>query len=53
MTISGFEKRLKIAINNKLDDHSLFDMYQMIIDFGCVVKHNVVDMFLRFEDKYA
>ena len=53
MTISGFEKRLKIAIYNNLNEHRLFDMYQIIIDFDCVVKYNVIDMFLRFKDKYA
>ena len=45
MTNSGFGKRLKIAIYNTLNDHRLFNMYQMILDFGCVIKYNVVDYF--------
>ena len=33
MTNSGFEKKLKIAIYNTLNDHRLFNMYHRIIDF--------------------
>ena len=51
MTISGFEKRLKIAIYNNSNDNRLFDMFPMIIDVGRVVKYNLVYMFLRFKDK--
>ena len=28
-------------------------MYQIIIYSGFMIKYNVVDMFLRFKDKYA
>ena len=45
MTNSGFEKKLKIAIFNTLNGHRLFNMYQMIIDFGCMIKYNVVHYF--------
>ena len=53
MKNSCFEKRLKIAIYDTLNDHWLFNMHQMIIDFGFMIKYNVLDMILRFKDKYA
>ena len=53
MTYRGFEKRLNKVIYDTLNGHRLFDMYQMIIDFGCMVLYYVIDMFLKFKDKYA
>ena len=37
MTNRGFEKRLNKVIYDILNGHRLFDMYQMIINFGCMV----------------
>ena len=53
MTNSCFEKRLKIEIYDTLNDHRLFNKYHMIIDFGFMIKYDVLDMILRFKDKYA
>ena len=51
MTNCGFEKRLNIGIYDAINDHRLFDMYQMISDFGCMLNHDVSNMFLRFKEK--
>ena len=51
MTNGGFEKRLNIGIYDAINNHRLFDMYQMISDFGCILKHVVLNIFLRFKEK--
>ena len=51
MTNRGFEKRLKIVIYDNINDNRLLNIYQMKIDFGCVVKYNTVDMFWGFMGK--
>ena len=53
MTNSVFEKRLNKVIYSALNGHRLINMYQIKIDFGCMVKYYAVDMFLRFKDKHA
>ena len=40
------EKRIKMVIYDTLNDDRIFDMYQIIFDFGCIVKYDVVDMSL-------
>ena len=37
MTNRGFEKRPNKVIYDNLNGHRLFNMFQMIIDFGCMV----------------
>ena len=53
MTKSNFEKRLNKVIYDYLNAHRVFIIYQIIIDFGYMRKYYVVDMFLRFKDKYT
>ena len=53
MTNGGFEKRMKKGIYDTLNGHRLFNMCQKINDFGCMLELDVLDMFLRFKEKYA
>ena len=53
MKNNSFEKRLKTEIYDTFYDDRLLHMYQIIIYSGFMIKYNVVDMFLRFKDKYA
>ena len=53
MTYSGLEKKLNKAICNMLNGHRQFDMYKMVTDFSHMLKYDVINMFLRYKDKYA
>ena len=53
MTNGGFEKRLNIGIYDTMNSHRLFDMYQIINDFGCMLEYDVLNKFLRFKEKYT
>ena len=53
LTNGGFEKKLNIRIYDAMNGHRLFDMYQMINDFGCMLEYDVLNMFLRFKEKYT
>ena len=53
MTNGGFEKRMKKGIYDSLNVHRLFNMCQRINDFGCMLELDVLNMFLRFKEKYA
>ena len=33
--------------------HSQFNMCKMVTDFGHMLKYDVINMFLRYKDKYA
>ena len=53
MTKGGFEIRLNILIYATMNGHRLFDMYQIINDFCYMLEYDVLNMFLRFQDKFA
>ena len=53
MTYSAFEKKLNKVIYDMLNGHRQFNMYKMITDFGHMLEYDVLDMFLRYKDKYA
>ena len=53
MTYSGFEKRLNKVIYNMLNGHRLFKMHKMTTDFGNMLECDVLNMFSRYEGKYA
>ena len=53
MTYSGFEKKLNIVIYDILNGHGQFDMYEMVTDFGHMLEYDLLDMILRYKDKYA
>ena len=53
MTYSSFEEMVNKVICELLNVHRLLNVYQMIIDFGCKVKYDVLSMCLRLKDKYA
>ena len=53
MANGGFDKRLNIGIYDNMNGHRSFDMDQMINDFGSMVEYDVLNMFFRFEEKYA
>ena len=53
MTNGGFEKRMKKGIYDILNGHRLFNMCQRIDDLVCMVELYVLNMFLRFKEKYA
>ena len=53
MTYSGFEKKLNKVIYIMLNGHRQFNMYKMITDFGYLLEYDVLDMFLKYKDKYA
>ena len=53
MTNGGFEIRLNILIYDTMNGHRLFDMYQIINDFCCMLEYDVLNMFLRFQEIYA
>ena len=53
LTNGGFEKRMKKGIYDTLNGHRLFNMCQMINNFVCMLEYDVLNMFLRFKDKYA
>ena len=36
-----------------LNGHRQFDMYKMITDIGHMIEYNLLDMILRYKDKYA
>ena len=38
---------------NMLKGHRQFNMYEIVTDFGHMLKYDVINMFLRYEDKYA
>ena len=53
MTNGGFEIRLNILIYDTMNGHRLYKMYQIINDFCYMLEHDVLNMFLRFKEKYA
>ena len=53
MTNGGFEIRLNILIYDTMNGHRLFNMYQIINDFCYMLEQDVLNMFLRFKEKYA
>ena len=53
MTDRGFEKKINKAICTTLNGHRQFNMYNMITDFGHMLEYDVINMFLRYKDKYA
>ena len=53
MTNGGFEIRVNILIYDTMNGYRLFDMYQIINDFCYMLECDVLNMFLRFKEKYA
>ena len=53
MTYSGFEKKPNKVIYDMLNGHTQFNMYKMITDFGHILEYDVLDLFLRYKEKYA
>ena len=53
MTYSGFERKLNKSICNMLNGHRQFNMYNMITDFGHMLEYDVINIFLRYKDKYV
>ena len=53
MTYSGFEKKLNKVIFNTLNSHRHFIMDKIITNFGNMLEYDVLNMFLRYTDKYA
>ena len=53
MTYSGFEKKLNKVMCNMLKGHRQFNMYEIVTDFGHMLKYDVINMFMRYKDKYA
>ena len=50
---SGFEKKLNKVIYDTLNGHKQFDIYKMITDFGHMLEYYLLDMILRYKDKYT
>ena len=46
MPTGSFEKRLNKVIYDTLIGHRPFNMYKIVINFGCMVSYHVFDMFL-------
>ena len=53
MTYSGFEKKLSKVIYNTLNGQRHFNMDIIITNFGHMLEYDLLDMFLRYKDKYA
>ena len=53
MTNGGFEIRLNILIYDTLNGHRLFDTYQIINNFCYMLEYDVLNIILRFKEKYA
>ena len=53
MTNSGFEIRLNILIYDTMNGHRLLIMYQIINHFCYMLEYDVLNIFLRFKEKYA
>ena len=53
LTNGSFKKKLNIRIYDAMNGHRLFDMYRMINDFGCTLEYDVLNLFLRFKEKYT
>ena len=53
MTYSGLEKKLNKVIFDTLNGHRHFIMDKIITNFGHMLEYHVLDMFLRYKDKYA
>ena len=53
MTNGDFEIWVNIGIYDNMNGHRSFDIYHMINDFGSMLEYDVLNMFLRFKEKYA
>ena len=53
MTYSGFEKKLNKVVQNMLNGHRHFNISKMITNFSNMLEYDVLDMFLRYKDKYT